>query len=82
MYATQDAETLLAIHRLRAEELRAEAAADRLARSLPRRFRRGPTDPDRPRSWPWWHGPGRHGPGRQGPGREPGPGRTGATALP
>lgn len=37
-----DAELLLSIHRTHASELQAEAAADRLARALPRRH---------PRSW-------------------------------
>ncbi|MFJ8578543.1 hypothetical protein [Micromonospora sp. NPDC093277] len=36
-----DADLLLAIHRSYAAELRADAARDRLARSLPRRRHRG-----------------------------------------
>ncbi|SCL68770.1 hypothetical protein GA0070606_4875 [Micromonospora citrea] len=40
MFAT-DADLILSIHRTHAAELRAEAEADRLARSLPRRSTRG-----------------------------------------
>ncbi|WP_199562397.1 hypothetical protein [Micromonospora deserti] len=36
-----DADFILSLHRTHAAELRAEAAADRLARSLPRRSARG-----------------------------------------
>ncbi|MFI7574071.1 hypothetical protein [Micromonospora sp. NPDC049497] len=38
---TTDPEYLLSVHRTHASELRAEAAADRLARTLPRRSARG-----------------------------------------
>jgi len=41
-----DAHFLLALHSMHAEELRAEADADRLARSV-----RRPQDRDRTRSW-------------------------------
>nr|MDT0658918.1 hypothetical protein [Micromonospora sp. DSM 115978] len=42
----EDAQTMLTLHAARAEQFRAEAAADRLARSVPR-----PARPRRPR---WW----------------------------
>ncbi|MFG3420485.1 hypothetical protein ACIBTZ_06010 [Micromonospora sp. NPDC049460] len=52
MFGT-DADFILSIHRTHAAELRADAAADRLARALPRRSTRG-----------WlsrWQHPGRAG---------------------
>lgn len=84
MFTAPDVQALLTIHHLRAAELRAEAAADRLTRSLPRPAAQRP-DPERARSrlgrlrrFARHPGPGDWDPGQ---GR-PGPGQTRATALP